>query len=317
MLAALGFLLASGLSQTPATSDTDLSCSIQDAATADKNVVVLCEREQLYVTQDQGKSWQAKALPHDVRFRAVEFLDARRGFVVGDAGTLLATEDGGNSWRPVAVPVKANLTAIQFLGEQGWISGFDGVMLHSTDAGRTWTAQPTGVTQALEGFYFADAQHGWAVGWIGTVIRTEDGGRTWQEVKVSSMAWSMSAVYFRDPKNGWIVGFGGQIMRSRDGGVTWQAQPSPVSLTLSSVFFDKAGRGWIAAGNDMLVSEDGGENWKLLRIDDPLFLTRFLPVNDSLWAIGQFGLLKQTGTSLKWQRLAKPSQTDSNPKPAA
>jgi photosystem II stability/assembly factor-like uncharacterized protein len=338
----MGFLLLGSLAQTPAVSDSDLSCSIQDAATADQKVVLLCERERLYVSPDLGKTWQAKRLPPDVRFRALEFLDSRRGFVVGDAATLLATQNGGDTWRAVQTTAKGNLTAIQFVGEQGWITGYDGLVLHSDDGGKTWSEQKTGVTQALEGLYFADAQHGWAVGWIGTIVRTEDGGRTWKEidiagnaetqskvgtsvkagsasnVDVSTMGWSISAVYFRDAKNGWIVGFGGQILRSRDGGVTWKSQKSPVGVTLSSVLFDSSGRGWIAAGNDMLLSEDGGENWKLLHIDDPIFLTRFLPVKDSLWAIGQFGLLRQSGAAVKWQRIDLPTtETESKPKPAA
>jgi photosystem II stability/assembly factor-like uncharacterized protein len=338
----LGFLLLGSLAQAPAVSDSDLSCSIQDAASADQKMVLLCERDQLYVSPDLGKTWQAKRLPPGVRFRAVEFLDSRRGFVVGDAATLLATQDGGDTWRQVQTPAKVNLTAIQFVGEQGWITGYDGLVLHSADGGQTWSQQTTGVAQALEGLYFADVQHGWAVGWIGTIVRTEDGGRTWQEVNiagdaeaqskvdtsvkagttsnvdVSSMGWSISAVYFRDAKNGWIVGFGGQILRSQDGGVTWKPQKSPVGVTLSSVLFDSSGRGWIAAGNNMLISEDGGENWKLLQIDDPIFLTRFLPVKDSLWAIGQFGLLKQSGGALKWQRIDRPAAaTESKPKAAS
>jgi photosystem II stability/assembly factor-like uncharacterized protein len=284
-----------------------MSCSIQSAATAGQKVMLLCERDMLYAIQDQGKTWQVKRLPAGAKFRDVAFLDSRRGFVIGDNATLLATEDGGDSWRQVPAPTKEHLTAIQFVGDLGWIAGYGGVMLHSTDGGRTWSPQSTGVTQALEGLYFADAQHGWAVGWIGTVVRTLDGGRTWQPVPVSNMAWSMSSVYFRDLQNGWIVGFGGQILRSRDGGATWQAQTSPVSVTLSSVRFDSSSRGWITAGNDMLVSEDGGENWKLLDIPETLFLSQLLRVNDSLWAIGQFGVLKQTADGLKWQKIEKPA----------
>jgi photosystem II stability/assembly factor-like uncharacterized protein len=342
VLATLGFLLLGSLAQAPATSGSDLSCSIQDAAAADQRIVLLCERDRMYVTPDLGKTWQAKRLPPNLRLRAVEFLDSRRGFVLGDAATLLATQDGGDTWHQVQTPAKGNLTAIQFIGEQGWITGYDGLVLHSTDGGKTWSEQKTGVTQALEGLYFADAQHGWAVGWIGTIVRTEDGGRTWKEialisnsetsakldasakagaasdVNVSTMGWSMSAVYFRDAKNGWIVGFGGQILRSSDGGLTWKPQKSPVGVTLSSVLFDRSGRGWIAAGNNMLISDDGGESWKLLQIDDPVFLARFLPLKDSIWAIGQFGILRQAGDATKWERISMPSaETESPAKPAS
>jgi photosystem II stability/assembly factor-like uncharacterized protein len=117
------------------------------------------------------------------------------------------------------------------------------------------------------------------------------------------MAWSMSSVYFRDAKNGWIVGFAGQLLRSRDGGVTWQAQDSPFKGWMTSVTFDSVGRGWIAAGNDFLLSEDQGETWKLIDIPDTVFLTKLLRVNDTVWALGQFGVLKQAGNGKEWKKI--------------
>jgi len=37
-----------------------------------------------------------------------------------------------------------NLTSIQFIGQSGWVTGYDGVILHSADGGLTWSAQTTG-----------------------------------------------------------------------------------------------------------------------------------------------------------------------------
>jgi len=122
-------------------------------------------------------------------------------------------------------------------------------------------------------------------------------------VKSDAAQWSLSSVRFRDAANGWIVGFGGTILRSRDGGATWAALPSPAKTWLSAIAFDDKNRGWIAADNSILVSEDGGESWKSIPVADMIFVSQLVPVNGSFWAIGQLGVLKQTG-GLQWKRLA-------------
>ena len=301
MIRVYGLLLLAFSSSFLAAAADTTSCSFKDIAVAGQRVAVLCEEDQVFVSDDQAATWQPKPLPPDTKYRGIDFLDAKRGFVIGDKGIMLATEDGGNTWRPAKVPTAENLMDLRFVGEQGWIAGFAGVVLHSADGGRTWAKQDTGVTQTLESIYFTDPNNGWAVGWIGTVIRTTDGGKTWQKVPMSAMAWSMSSVYFRDAKDGWIVGFAGQLLRSRDGGVTWQTQESPFSGWMSSVIFDSAGRGWIAAGNDFLISEDRGETWKLVDVPGTYFLTKLLRVSDAVWALGQFGVMRQSGAGKEWK----------------
>lgn len=274
-------------------------CSIQRAAAAEPHVWLLCDQRHLFVSPDRGATWQARRLPADVELRAVAMLDARRGFIAGDGGTLLATTDGAETWRRVPVPTGENLTSIHFAGELGWISGWSGVILHSPDGGRNWERQDSGIQQGLESVYFADPRHGWAVGWVGAILRTADGGRTWERVRTPSTLWSLDAVYFRDPKQGWAVGFGGLILASDDGGETWRQQESPVQAWLRSVVFDHAGRGWIGSDNGLLVSDDGGGSWRYVPVENTVFIHQVLPLSDSVWAVGQFGVLRQTDRSPK------------------
>ncbi len=275
-------------------------CSIQRAAVAEPYVWLLCDRNDLLVSADEGATWQTRHVPADVKLRAVAFLDWRRGFVAGDGGTLLATEDGAETWRQVPVPTRENLTSIHFVGELGWIAGWTGVILHSQDGGKTWLRQQSGVQQGLESIFFADSEHGWAVGWLGTILRTADGGKTWAKAQTPATLWSLNSVCFRDSREGWAVGFGGQLLRSIDGGVTWKEQTSPVRDWFKSVACDRAGRWWIASDNAVLVSENGGESWTHLPMEGALFVHQVLPLRTSVWAVGNFGVLKQAedGTRL-------------------
>jgi len=279
-------------------------CPIERAAAHGSRVWLLCDERELLASQDSGQSWQSIALPSGARYRSIAFLDERRGFIVGDAGTLLASDDGGKTWTQIPLPVKDNLTWIHFSGEFGWISGWSGVMLHTSDGGKSWALQNTGVTQGLESVYFTDPQHGWAVGWSGVIIRTTDGGKTWQRANTLMNFWSLSAVYFRDPMNGWAVGFNGQILRTKDGGINWEELKSPVRSRLTSITFDRQGRGWITANNDLLVSEDGGETWSNIPVQQVLFLRQALPVGESLWAVGRFGILERAGSSGEFRSIA-------------
>lgn len=279
------------------------SCWIQDAAAFDNTVWLLCQQGGLLVSEDGGAGWREQALPTESKLRAVELVDARRGFIVGDNATLLMSEDGGRTWTRLSVPAREHLTAIHFVGRHGWIAGWGGTILHSSDGGRTWSRQLTPTPYSLEGIYFVDPEYGWAVGWTGAILRTTDGGKTWEALRSPVASWSLSAVYFRDRREGWAVGFGGQILHSRDGGQTWELLDSPVRDWLTAILFDETGRGWITTSDGFLVSDDGGRTWQKAPLNQPVFLSRMVQTRGALWAVGPFGVLKRTTDSLAWQRI--------------
>ena len=73
--------------------------------------------------------------------------------------------DGGVIWSAQArTRPRTSTTRTSSTRDDGWIVGDQGVILHTTDGGATWTPQTSGVTDDLAGVTFVDAQHGWAVG---------------------------------------------------------------------------------------------------------------------------------------------------------
>jgi len=280
------------------------NCWLRDAnSPAASTAYLLCEQGQIWTTTDAGKTWAAQATGATVKLRAFAWVDAARGVAIGDQGTVLATGDGGKTWQPRQSGVKEHLMDITFVGELGWISGYQGVVLHTTDGGKTWTRQPTKTTMTLESVFFLDPDHGWAVGWSGCILRTSDGGKTWTQVKAEAAQWTLLSVYFRDANNGWITGFSGTLLRSKDGGATWTALASPVKTMLNAMSFDSSNRGWITYDDGFLVSEDAGETWKQLTAPGRYFLGKLLPMDKTLWAIGQQVVLQQTGDGKVWKPL--------------
>jgi photosystem II stability/assembly factor-like uncharacterized protein len=302
--------LAGGLMLPMLASAAGDLCYLRDAAAPSATTAyLLCEQGQIYATNDAGGKWVMYRTKADRLVHAVYFKDNLHGLVVGDGGTILATDDGAKTWQQRLNDKKEHFTTehlldIQAIGDQVWISGFTGTMLHSSDFGRTWEKQKTGTTMALQGIFFLDANRGWAVGWSGTILRTADGGKNWEDIDAKAATWSLNAVYFRNEKEGWASGFSGELLRSRDGGATWEALKSPVMSTLSSITFDKEGRLWVAADEQLIVSQDGGNTWKTTAGDNYMFLSRFFRAGDSLWAMGELGLLKHTAQAdgMEWKR---------------
>jgi len=138
---------------------------------------------------------------------------------VGQRGHIVGSDDGGATWTQSKVPVSSDLTAVTFVNATtGWAVGHDGVILHTTDAGRSWSLQLDGRranTQLVETMraraaanaaspaqkqllaeavrfeaqgpdkpfldvWFADENNGYAVGAFNLIVRTADAGKTWE-----------------------------------------------------------------------------------------------------------------------------------------
>src|SRR5262249_23497622 len=84
----------------------------------------------------------------DATLRAVQFVDGREGWAVGDEGVIWHTIDGGENWEKQATGIRASLRSLCFLGPYvGWVAGREeqaqgagsvGVLLFTRDGGLTW-----------------------------------------------------------------------------------------------------------------------------------------------------------------------------------
>ena len=301
-LAASHALLAQVDPPPPPTTIASSPCWIQDVASVAGKVWAMCDRNQIFFSSDQGQSWTKAAVATDVKLRSILFLDANRGFIAGDEGTVLLSEDGGRQWKKLTVPAQQHLTDIFFSGQSGWISGYSGTVLATKDGGNTWTKQSAGVAQALDSVFFADPTHGCAVGWGGTIVITSDGGATWKPIKTAGAQWSLTSVSFKDVNNGWAVGMFGQILRTRDAGTTWTVVPTTTRATLASITFEGSGRAWVTAESDLLWSDDG-EKWVPAGRNELSFYHRLVRVGDSIWAVSPFGIMKRAADGKTWQKL--------------
>lgn len=192
-------------------------------------------------TMDGGVTWDtltANEFPGYV-FSDVEFIDADRGFVVGDGYCgLLKTTDGGSTFSASGVGLPPWIQAIEFFDDStGLVSCTDHIgddevwSLHRTaDQGTTWTVvfsdtvidmtnynrKRIATLQAVGGYVFA-------TGGSGNFMHSTDAGFTWQIATIPPGSTDLTGAWFTSAQTGFVNNLGG-IARTDDGGVTWVPQ---------------------------------------------------------------------------------------------
>jgi photosystem II stability/assembly factor-like uncharacterized protein len=107
--------------------------------------------------------------------------------------------------------------------------GERGIILSSTNSGKSWKQIKSPVDVTLTGVSFSSKTTGWIVGHESTILQTTDGGETWviKRYKPEEERFYMS-VNFVSPQQGYVLGTDGELWITEDAGETWK-------LTLLSV----------------------------------------------------------------------------------
>lgn len=89
-------------------------------------------------TTDAGQTWQTLRKGgglwrKDIPFRDVFFASPERGYLVGEEGTFWRTTNGGDSWQVVSELPDWDFISVHAIGNQGWIVGAGGGILHFID----------------------------------------------------------------------------------------------------------------------------------------------------------------------------------------
>lgn len=200
-------------------------------------------------------------------------------------------------WEPVSFSEDLEFREVFFVTiDKGWVAGSKGTIIHTKDAGRTWTAQMGGDPQAVAGpvrlLRFLDETHGWAViGGTGSgrtrILRTVD-GESWEDLGAAPQY--VHELAMSSPTEGVAAGYLGMgrtastLLKTRDGGKTWKplVQCSvkamigglnrEIACSVGRIQFVSPSVGYLVA-KTMCVgpcqfppilgkTEDGGESWR-------------------------------------------------------
>jgi hypothetical protein len=101
-----------------------------------------------------------------------------------------------------------------------WRVGPAGVIEFSSDAGKTWTLQPSGVIADLLAGSAPSDKVCWIVGRSGTILRTIDGGAHWQKLR-APVQDDLRSVFAVDARQATVSPTNGTY-QTTDGGATWR-----------------------------------------------------------------------------------------------
>jgi len=185
--------------------------------------------------------------------------------------------------RCVGCKTAKGLGRVQFVSRNDvWAVGCSGahaagpfIVVHSTDAGRSWrempqTLQYPGDPDGPPAFSFLDAMRGWIAWWEWgaadepRMIKTKDGGQHWQSVSQQFL----QRMQFIDERLGYGT-VAGSFFRTSDGGHSWVETGIPHVAFIDHLFFLTPEIGWLAgaagvSGKDFFVfrTVDGGRDWE-------------------------------------------------------
>jgi photosystem II stability/assembly factor-like uncharacterized protein len=156
--------------------------------------------------------------------------------------------------------------------KEGWAVGDEGVVWHSIDGGKNWERQPTGVRASLRSLYFFPEAPGvgWVVGReespngagsTGVLLFTDNGGWKWRRVLMNSLP-ALNFIRFLDTKTGYAAGDGSDqfptgLFVTKDSGHSWQPVPgSRCPSWLTGSFADKGALALGGAWNRLATCRD-------------------------------------------------------------
>ena len=163
------------------------------------------------------------------------------------------------------------------VGKKDVLNEVNTIVVHSTDAGRTWREVPRSQQytdpDGRLAFSFPDAAHGWIsrrdpVTDDPEMISTRDRGQHWQSVSQQFL----QSMQFIDDSHGYGTVAEG-FFRTNDGGRSWVETKIPDIGFIERMVFLTLDDGWIAGihGKDFLVfrTVNGGRDWEPSRTTPP------------------------------------------------
>jgi hypothetical protein len=149
---------------------------------------------------------------------------------IPETGTSAALADTVAAAPTLQKQKKEGAPAVQIrspLADVLWRVSDAGLIQRSTDAGKTWTVQASGVVADLLAGSAPSEAICWVVGRNATILRTIDGGEHWKKVRSPSGA-EISGVFATSDQQATVTA-GGQTYRTTDGGQTWSVLPEASS----------------------------------------------------------------------------------------
>ncbi len=163
-------------------------------------------------TEDGGQTWKKLSIPFQAELFSLDFIDEKKGWVVGDKGAIFVTDNGGQTWKSQTSETNEEIYCVDFRNAlEGYAVGGKGLILRTENGGNTWIKVKTSYPNTFLRINFIDEKTGWIVGRSGTILRSDDKGKNW--IKQDSKTTDSLFGFYMEKKTGWAVGGKGIVLK--------------------------------------------------------------------------------------------------------
>ena len=192
--------------------------------------------------------------------------------------------------------------------KQAWLVGRNGLILHTTDGGKTWIKKEINTENPVDFLrvYFRGNKLGFITGTSlarrgGAILFiTQDGGSTWESI-IPGVRSYLTGIWMIDNQVGFMVGANNAYLQTTDGGKTWKGKAERVAAgetrqNLWAISFSSPTKGWIVGSYGSIQhTVDGGQNWEDQDSGVSNNLKAIAFVNEKTgWIAGQEGVILHT-----------------------
>lgn len=276
---------------------------------AGTRLVAVGERGVVLLSDDNGVSWRQVQVPVSSTLTAVQFIDARQGWITGHSGVVLHSADGGESWSLQLDGRRAAALELSDAQSAAKASADDPALQHRLDSAQRLVAD--GPDKPFLALNFSDGQHGTVVGAYGLAMHTADGGQSWQSwmgripndqgLHLYAVAQSGNALY--------LAGEQGLLLRSQDGGAHFERLDSPYEGSYFTLAL-QADDALLVGGlrGKLFRSHDQGATFEALANPMPVSLGSVARVgNRFIWVNQAGGLLQDIDSDTLLHPLTAPA----------
>ena len=257
------------------------------------------------VKMSDSSPWETIQFEDQSNALDVDFIDNKKGFLVGSNKLIMESNDGGETWEKRNLDISGEenfrLLDIDFKGVEGWLIGQPSLVMHTLDAGKNWTRLSLGNKLPGQPFLITTVDSGVAelATTAGAIYQTTDSGKSWNALVVDASGAGGVRDLRRTSDGDYVSvsSLGNFFSTLENNSDTWVAHQRASSKRVQSIGFNPDGDLWmLSRGAEIRFNEDKDnlESWSkpiIPILNGYNYLDMGWDPNGDIWAGGGNGTL--------------------------